>query len=105
MYEKGVKAGCEWVANKKWFDRRAVWRLSNLRNACRDEDWDAYFIQNGNDAQATGERIFSIMWPNGSNGSTAGEFWEKVGSAPSPSPEFVRGFAEGVVEACLDMTV
>jgi hypothetical protein len=45
------------------------------------------------------------MWPGDNKAGTAAEFWAKIGSDPNPSSDFVRGFADGVIESCLDMTL
>jgi hypothetical protein len=100
MYEKGVTAGCVWVADKKRFDRRAAWRLSNRQRECQtDETWSECFRN-----PDAGERFFLMMWPGETKTGTAAEFWAKVGSDPDPGSDFVRGFADGVIESCLDMT-
>jgi hypothetical protein len=105
MYDKGVTAGKDWVADTKRFDRKAAKRLSGLRYACEnDEDWNAHFIESS-DRPTAGERLYWTMWPaNDGDRNIAKEFWRSVGGDPHPNPDFVRGFADGVVEACLDIT-
>jgi hypothetical protein len=75
-------------------DYRAMRNLE-AQGPDRDSDeWEQFFA----DDHAAHELYFTLYPEDDGDCDTADEFWLGVADAPIPSPEFVRGFAEGVLD-------
>jgi hypothetical protein len=109
--KQGFESGQEWVRSGNAADYPELKRLEELRDRCSDRDWDACFATACQMAPyGVGDNIYFVMFAEDDGDTRAtNDFWESVVGDDAEardlwnSDEFIQGFAEGALDAWLDL--